>query len=130
MASVWNLQPTGEPTLATNQTAVSPIIRVGSASTLSTNAPIFFPNFLPIVTWNLTFIPPILVGHSFEGGAKINYGNGQTDVFTTLPGETLNSKILFEILYSTVHTTVCLYNIKIVYYCRLPRSAIITAIVQ
>ena len=93
MASTWNLQPTGEPTLATNQTTVSPIIRVASASTVSPNAPIFFPSFLPIVTWNLTFIPPILVGHSFEGGVTINYGNGEYDVIASLPGELLNSKI-------------------------------------
>lgn len=90
IATVWNLQPIGQPTLATNQTVVSSVIRVGSASTLSSNPTIFFPYFLPIVTWNLTFIPPILVGHSFEGvNVTIDYGNGQSDILTTPPGKIL-----------------------------------------
>lgn len=92
MATVWNLLPTGEPTLSTKQTAVSAEIRVGSASTLSSNPTIFFTNFLPIVTWNLTFIPAIILGHSFEGeNLTINYGNGQSDYIAILPGAQLIS---------------------------------------
>lgn len=98
MTSGWNLQPTGQPLFATNQTSVSTKIRVGSASTLSSNPTIFFTNFLPIVTWNVSFIPSIFVGHSFEGGnVTIDYGNGQSDFLSSLPGNQLNSSKRIEL---------------------------------